>query len=111
MPYLVYGECNDAKIHRKFLRYLSDISEELLWCTSYTRKHFKEKYWILIQPQIDNRIKTKGFEVSDFKWRLDYRAVMALFMGEKLYGDKKYGLWELVQNAVDACPILKRKKC
>lgn len=103
---VIYGKCNDAKIHRKFLRYLSNISEELLWCTSYTRKHYSEKYWLLIQPQIDNRIITEGFELSDLKMQLDYHAVITLLMGENVYGDKKCGLRELVQNAVDACRVM-----
>lgn len=103
---VLYGNCNDAKIHRKFLRYLSGISEELLWCTSYTRKHFKEKYWILLQPQIDNRIVTKGFEISDLKMQMDYQAVMTLLMGENVYGDRRCGLRELMQNAMDACRVM-----
>lgn len=103
---IIYGKCNDAKIHRKFLRYLSNISEELIWCTSYTRKHFNEKYWILVQPQIDNRIITEGFEISDLKMQMDYYAVVTLLMGENVYGDKKCGLRELIQNAVDACRVM-----
>lgn len=103
---VIYGNCDDAKIHRKFLRYLSGISEELLWCTSYSRKHFKEKYWILLQPQIDNRIETKGFEISDLKLQMDYHAVITLLMGENVYGDRKCGLRELMQNAVDACRVM-----
>lgn len=103
---IIYGKCNDAKIHRKFLRYLSNISEELIWCTSYTRKHFDEKYWILVQPQIDNRIITEGFEISDLKMQMDYYAVVTLLMGENVYGDKKCGLRELIQNAVDACRVM-----
>ena len=103
---VLYGNCNDAKIHRKFLRYLSGISEELLWCTSYTRKHFKEKYWILLQPQIDNRIVPKGFEISDLKMQMDYQAVMTLLMGENVYGDRRCGLRELMQNAMDACRVM-----
>lgn len=103
---IIYGKCDDAKIHRKFLRYLSNISEELIWCTSYTRKHFNEKYWLLVQPQIDNRIITEGFEISDLKMQMDYYAVVTLLMGEKMYGDKKCGLRELIQNAVDACRVM-----
>lgn len=103
---VIYGQCNDSKIHRKFLQYLAGLSEELLWCTSYTRKYFEGKYWILLQPQIDNRIQTKGFEVSDLKLQMDYHAVVKLLMGEKLYGDKKYGLRELMQNAFDACRVM-----
>lgn len=103
---IIYGKCNDAKIHRKFLRYLSNISEELIWCTSYTRKHFDEKYWLLVQPQIDNRIITEGFEISDLKMQMDYYAVVTLLMGENVYGNKKCGLRELIQNAVDACRVM-----
>lgn len=103
---VIYGQCDEPKIHRKFLRYLSSVSEELLWCTSHTRKHFEEKYWILLQPQIDNRIQTKGFEISDLKMQMDYHAVINLLMGENVYGDKKHGLRELVQNAVDACRVM-----
>lgn len=103
---IIYGQCNDSKIYRKFLRYLSYLSEELLWCTSYTRKHFERSYWILLQPQIENRILTKGFEISDLEMNIDYHAIMNLLMGEKVYGDKKYGLRELIQNAVDACQVM-----
>lgn len=103
---VIYGQCDEPKIHRKFLRYLSCVSEEILWCTSHTRKHFGEKYWILLQPQIDNRIQTKGFEISDLKMQMDYHAVINLLMGENVYGDKKHGLRELLQNAVDACRIM-----
>lgn len=103
---VIYGQCNEPKIHRKFLQYLFGVSEELLWCTSHTRKRFKEKYWILLQPQIDNRIQTKGFEISDLKMQMDYHAVVNLLMGENVYGDKKHGLRELVQNAVDACRVM-----
>lgn len=103
---VLYGECDDARIHRKFLRYLAGISEELLWCTGYAGKHFKQKYRILLQPRIDNRIKTKGFEIADLKLKINYHAVMALLMGEKLYGNRKCGLRELVQNALDACRVM-----
>ncbi len=103
---VMYGQCNDSKIHRKFLQYLSYLSEELLWCTSYSRKHFEESYWILLQPQIDNRIQTKGFEISDLKLQVDYHAIVTLLMGEKVYGDKRYGLRELVQNSIDACRVM-----
>lgn len=103
---MIYGQCDEPKIHRKFLQYLSGISEELLWCTSYARKYFEEKYWVLIQPQIDNRIQTKGFEISDLKMQINYHALIKLLMGENIYGDKKCGLRELVQNAIDACKVM-----
>lgn len=103
---VIYGQCDEPKIHRKFLQYLSGVSEELLWCTGHTRKHFQKKYWIRLQSQIDNRIQTKGFEISDLKMQMDYHSVVNLLMGENVYGDKKHGMRELVQNAVDACRVM-----
>lgn len=103
---VIYGQCDEPKIYRKFLQYLSGVSEELSWCTSHIRNHFKEKYWVLLQSQIDNRIQTKGFEISDLKMQMDYYAVINLLMGENVYGDKRHGLRELVQNAMDACKVM-----
>ncbi len=103
---VIYGQCDEPKIHRKFLRYLSSVSEELMWSTSHAKKYFEEKYRIPLQSQIDNRIQTKGFEISDLRMQIDYHAVIKLLMGENVYGDKKHGLRELIQNAVDACRVM-----
>ena len=46
------------------------------------------------------------FEISDLKLQLDYYAVMKLLMGESIYGNKKFGLRELIQNSVDACKVM-----
>ena len=37
---------------------------------------------------------------------LDYNAVTNLLMGEYIYGDRKYGLRELIQNSIDACKTM-----
>lgn len=103
---IIYGECDDSKIHRKLLFYFNDVSEELKWCTSYSQKNFKSNYHILLVHSIDNRIKPKGFEVSDLKLQMDYRAIMNLLMSEKLYDSKKHGLRELLQNSIDACKVM-----
>ena len=49
-----------------------------------------------------NKIRPKGFTFSNFRLSLDYKAVTSLLMGENIYGDKKYGLRELIQNSIDA---------
>lgn len=38
--------------------------------------------------------------------QMDYYAVVTLLMGENVYGNKKCGLRELIQNAVDACRVM-----
>lgn len=104
---VLYGKSVDAKIHNKFLRYLDDVEKEIAWWTSYSRKEFEEKYWLLLEEKIENKIETVGFEISDLKLNMDYNAIFNLLMGEMVYGDKKYGLRELIQNSLDACKVMK----
>ncbi len=80
-----------------------------MWCTSYSKKYFEERYWILIQPQIDNQIQPKGFEVSNLQIHINYHAIMKLLTGESVYGEKRYGLRELIQNSLDACRLMEEE--
>lgn len=104
---VLYGQSKNPKIHNKFLKYLDRITAEIGWWVSYSKTTFQQEYWLLLEEKIDNRIETIGFEVSDFKLNMDYGAIVNLLMGEKVYGDKKYGLRELIQNSLDACKVMK----
>ncbi len=101
-----YGESSDAKIHRKLLKYFDYINKELLDAVILSDNFADKKYAILFKTNIENKIQTKTFTFSDFKLELDYNAVTKLLMGEHIYGDKKFGLRELVQNSIDACKLL-----
>ena len=57
----------------------------------------------MVEPKII--IQTQGFNFADFKLNLDYNAVTNLLMGENIYGNKKYGLREIIQNSIDACMV------
>ena len=52
-------------------------------------------------------VLTEGFKYSDLRLNLDYAAITELLMGQNIYGDKKLGLRELLQNSIDACKIMK----
>lgn len=97
----------NPKIHNKFLRYLDDVAREIGWWISYSRSTFEDIYWLLLEETIENRIETVGFEISDLKLNVDYSAIVNLLMGEKVYGNKKYGLRELIQNSLDACKVMR----
>ena len=43
----------------------------------------------------------------DLKFNVDSSAALQLFMGNRLYADKRVFLRELIQNAVDACSMRK----
>ncbi|MGA9264320.1 MAG: hypothetical protein WBV95_20325, partial [Desulfobacterales bacterium] len=48
-------------------------------------------------------IEPDGYTPIDLKFTVDSSAGLQLFMGSRLYSDKRMFLRELIQNAVDAC--------
>jgi len=104
---ILYGESKDPKIHRKLLKYIDYVNQELLDSINLADTFQSKRYVILFKSNIENKIQTKTFTFSDFRLDLDYNAVTNLLMGEHIYGNKKYGLRELVQNSIDACMLMK----
>lgn len=103
----LYGESSDPKVHRKLLKYIDIINQELHDAIYFSDTFQEKKYILQFKSNVENKIQTKKFTFSDFKLDLDYNAVTKLLMGEHIYGDKKYGLRELVQNSLDACMLMK----
>ena len=104
-----YGESTNPKVHRKLLKYIDAINNELKNAISYSETFRDRKYLISLDSIVYNKIQTKGFSFSNFKLSLDYKAVTNLLMGENIYGNKKYGLRELIQNSIDACMVMKEE--
>lgn len=99
------GESKEPIIHRKILKYIEYINSELKNAVLMF-DNFKNEYQVKLKPLVDNKIVTKNFSFSDFKLNLDYVAVTNLLMGENIYGDRKFGLRELIQNSIDACKLM-----
>lgn len=104
-----YGESSNPSIHRKLLKYFDSINDELKRAVDYTETFRDKRYLLSISTMVHNKIRTMGFNFSDFKLSLDYKAVTSLLMGENIYGDKKYGLRELIQNSIDACMVMQEE--
>ena len=104
-----YGESSNPYIHRKLLKYFDTINGELKNAVDYSETFREKKYLLSIGTAVHNKIRPKGFTFSDFKLSLDYKAVTSLLMGENIYGDKKYGLRELIQNSIDACMVMREE--
>lgn len=99
------GECNDAKIHRKVYHYLDWVKEEVVVIKSLINK-LSSVYFLDLNTDIIRKIEPKGnYTIPDNKMSIDYRAVSTLLMGENIYGDRKFGLRELLQNSMDACYV------
>ena len=103
---LFQGTSRDPSVHRKLLKYFDSINGELKNAFSLCEGFIDDKYLLPLKTNVVNKIQTEGFSISDLRLSLDYNAVTNLLMGEHIYGDKKYGLRELIQNSIDACKTM-----
>lgn len=101
------GISSNAKIHRKYLKYIDDLKVELENADELLNtKDSNDKYKFRISTKIDDCVSTKGFKYSDLRLNLDYSSITNLLMGKNIYGNCKLGLRELIQNSIDACKIM-----
>ena len=101
------GKSSNAKIHRKYLAYVDELKAELERADELlNHKDTEEKYRFRISTKIDNCVATEGFKYSDLRLNLDYSSITELLMGKNIYGDRKLGLRELIQNSLDACKLM-----
>ena len=100
------GTSQEPSVHRKLLKYFDSINGELRNAVSLCERFVGSKYLLPLKTSVINKIQTKDFSFSDLRLSLDYNAVTNLLMGEHIYGDKKYGLRELIQNSIDACKTM-----
>lgn len=100
------GRSQEPSVHRKLLKYFDSINGELNNAVSLCESFIDTKYLLPLKINVINKIQTQGFSFSDLRLSLDYNAVTNLLMGEHIYGDKKYGLRELIQNSIDACKTM-----
>lgn len=98
------GQCENPNAHRKILTYIDWVANELQNCTKLANT-MSSQYYLLYDTTPEVHIQPIGYSFSDYKMKLDYKAISALLMGEKIYGDKSLGLRELIQNSIDSCRI------
>lgn len=102
------GRSSNAKIHRKYLAYVDELRTELERADELlNHKTAEKKYLFRISPKVEDCVVTEGFKYSDLRLNLDYSSITELLMGNNIYGDKRLGLRELIQNALDACKLMK----
>lgn len=102
----IIGESDNPKIHRKFLMYLKWIENEVASVINALKK-MPLSYQLNLNPFLEVNITTSSYTFSDKKLSIDYQAITKLLMGEKIYGDKKLALREMIQNSIDACKLRK----
>lgn len=100
------GYSTDPTVHRKLLKYFDSLDKELLNAVNLCQTFRNNIYLLYVNTHIINKIDAKGFTFSDYRLELNYKAITNLLMGENIYGDKKYGLREIIQNSIDACKTM-----
>ena len=102
-----YGKSEDIKIHRKLMSYINWINEELKMFNEFCEQQNDDKFKCNLSNQTVTNIETIGFTVPDYLLSLDFKSITELLMGENIYGDRKLGLREIIQNSIDACLVRK----
>ncbi|BDC57626.1 HD domain-containing protein [Bacillus altitudinis] len=99
-----YGKCEDPKIHRKILSYLGWVEKEINNALEISEK-FKNEHKFNLHYRINNFIKSNDYKLVDLKFEFNYLNIVEILMGEELYGNKKFGLREVIQNSIDTCNL------
>jgi len=101
------AECTNPVYERALREFLTMIENErrdtVMLASSYRDELSQIYRFDLSEMVTSDKIRSNGeYIYSDLKFQIDYRKVMQLLMGERLYGNPYLALREIIQNSVDA---------
>ncbi len=89
-------QCSHPEVHRALKHHERAVQQLLEKLNQRVRPRF-------LYSDVLYEIEPAGYTPIDLKFAVDSSAGLQLFMGNRLYADKRVFLRELIQNAVDAC--------
>jgi len=92
--------CTHPEVHRALKHHESRVQQLLHRANGQVSPRF-------LFSEVVFEIDPEGYTPLDMKFSVDSTAALQLFMGNRLYADKRVFLRELIQNAVDACNLKK----
>ena len=99
--YRVDGNCHDELTHRCLYNHLDMIELEIEKVFRWTNGPHPR---LRLESHLVNRnINPNGYKIWNHTFTMDMLKISNLFMGEQLYGDKRLGFREIIQNSLDAC--------
>lgn len=103
--YRIEGSCDDEKVLRILYKHLDLIENELKKAITHSLKSDDFMHLAVDSEIMNVNISTDGYTIWNNTLTLDYNSISNLFMGEHLYGTKRAGLREIIQNSIDACLV------
>ena len=97
---LCTGECENNQLMHDVFQYVEWVRQEVASCNDLLNRINR-----IDNPIVIKQVKTKlsgPFESGNFKISVDAKRIIRLLGSERIYGDKRAFLTELIQNSYDA---------
>ncbi len=99
------GECKNPEIFMALKHYIDDLAFDISQINKIL-EYQDTPYKFAIENNVVNSIKAVGFSPKEVTFKLQYKQIKKLLMGEHLYGGRENGLREIIQNSIDAVKLM-----